>query len=46
MKTPWSTLLQYGTGIATILVLTIAGIALLLVVGAAVLITKAMVFIE
>jgi hypothetical protein len=40
MKTPWSKLLQYGAGFATIVVLCIAGIILMSVVGVGVLLTK------
>jgi hypothetical protein len=46
MKTPWSNLLQYGTATATIIVLSICGIALLATVGVAVVLSKILVFIK
>jgi len=39
-------LLQYGVGTATIFVLTLSAICLYLVVGAAILITKFLIFIK
>lgn len=46
MKTPWSSLLQYGTAIATLIVMSIAGIIFLAVVGVAILITKVLEVIQ
>ncbi len=46
MKTPWSNLLQYGAGIAVIVVLLAAGLILLTVVGLAVVLAKLSVFIK
>lgn len=46
MKTPWSDLLQYGAGIAVIVVLLAAGLILFAVVGFAVLLAKLSVFIK
>ena len=43
MKTPWSSLLNYGTAVAAVIVISISIVALLIVVAAAVLISK---FIE
>jgi len=40
MKTPWSNLLQYGAGFATIVVLCIAGIIMMTVVAIGVLLVK------
>jgi hypothetical protein len=46
MKTPWSDLLQYGAGIAVIIVILFASILLLAVVGVAVVLTKIMWYIK
>ena len=46
MKTPWSSLIQYGVGIATIVVMAICGIILLAVVGVAIALTKLSIFIK
>ena len=46
MKTPWSNLIQYGIGVATIIVISLSAICLLLVVGAAAVISKLLVFIK
>lgn len=46
MKTPWSNLIQYGVGVATIAVMAICGIILLLTVGVAIAIVKVSVFIK
>jgi len=46
MKTPWGKLLQYGTGIAAVLVLAIAGLIMMATVGLAVVATKISVFIK
>ena len=46
MKTPWSKLLQYGTGITTIIVLAVAGIIMMAAVALAIVLTKISVFIE
>ena len=43
MKTPWSNLLQYGTGIAVLIVITISILGLLLAVSIAVLLSKILV---
>jgi len=40
MKTPWSNLLNYGTAFAAILVIAISTMCLLIVVAAAVLVSK------
>lgn len=46
MKTPWSSLLQYGTGIAAGLVMAVSIIGLLLVVAVAVVVSKILVIIR
>ena len=46
MKTPWSSLLQYGVGVTTIIVLAIGGIILLTTVGLAVVLSKISVFVK
>lgn len=46
MRTPWSKLLQYGAGIATIAVICASAIILLAVVGLAVVLTKMSEFIK
>jgi len=46
MKTPWSNLLQYGVGIATMAVIIAGGLIMLTVVGLAVVISKVLVFIK
>jgi len=46
MKTPWSGLLQYGTAIAAIVVISIAGLLLMTVVGAAIVVSKLLVIIR
>ena len=40
MKLPWSNLVQYGLGMAVIIMMVICGIVLLAVVGVAVAFTK------
>lgn len=46
MKTPWSSLLQYGTGFAVITVLLVAGLILFVAVGLGILLAKMAVFIK
>ena len=46
MKTPWSSLLQYGTGFAVITVLLGAGLILFVAIGLAVILAKLAVFIK
>ena len=46
MKTPWSNLIQYGVGTATVIVLAVGGIIMLLIVGLAVVLAKISVFIK
>lgn len=46
MKTPWSSLLQYGVGIAAVIVIAFAAIGLMIVVGVAVLLAKVAVFVK
>ena len=46
MKTPWSDLLEYGAGIATVVVLGVAGLMLFVIIGVAVLAAKLMDFIK
>ena len=46
MKTPWSDLLEYGAGIATVVVLGVAGLLLFVLIGVAVLAAKLMDFIK
>lgn len=46
MKTPWSKLLQYGAGIAVIVVMLAAGLVFFAVVGIAVILAKLAVFIK
>lgn len=46
MKTPWSSLLEHGTTIAVLIVLAISAIAMLIVVGLAVLMSKILVIIR
>lgn len=40
MKTPWSKLLNYGTAVAAVVVISVSMVCLLIVVGAAVLLSK------
>jgi hypothetical protein len=46
MKTPWNKLLQYGTGIAAIIVMAIAGMIMMAAVAIAVVATKISLFIK
>jgi hypothetical protein len=46
MKTPWSNLLQYGAGLAVIVVMLAAGLIMFAVVGLAVALAKLSVFIK
>ena len=46
MKTPWSNLLQYGTAVAAVVVLAVAGIIMMATVALAVLLAKLSVFIK
>lgn len=46
MKTPWSKLLQYGTGVAAIIVLAVAGIIMMATVALAIALTKISLFIK
>lgn len=46
MKTPWSNLLQYGTGIAVMIVTILSALGLLLVVALAVIVSKILVIIR
>ena len=46
MKTPWHKLLQYGTALAAVTVILLAGVILLAVVGAAIVLSKILVFIK
>jgi len=46
MKTPWSNLVQYGVGLAVLLVMAVGGIIMLSIVGIAVVISKILVFIK
>ena len=46
MKTPWSSLLQYGTGFAVFTVMVAAGFILLVTVGLGILLAKIAVFIK
>lgn len=46
MNTPWSKLLQYGTGFATIVVILITGVILSAFIAVAVLISKLLVLIK
>lgn len=46
MKTPWSDLLQYGAGIAVIVVMLAAGLIFFAVLGVAIILAKLAVFIK
>jgi hypothetical protein len=46
MKTHWHSLLQYGVGVTTIIVVGLAGIALMVVVGGAVVLAKISAYIK
>lgn len=46
MKTPWSSLLQYGTAFATFAMIVAGGLILLAVVGVAVVMAKISVYIK
>jgi len=46
MKTPWNSLLQYGTAVAALIVITICGAILMAVVAGAIVISKILVIIR
>lgn len=46
MKTPWSSLIQHGTALAAVIVISISALILMTVVGIAIAITKILVFIR
>ena len=46
MKTPWSKLLQYGTGVAALIVIAVAGIVMMATVAIAIVLTKILVIIR
>lgn len=46
MKTPWSDLLKYGVTVTTVAVIAIGAVCLLAVLGVAVLVTKALVYMR
>jgi hypothetical protein len=46
MKTPWSSLMQYGTAIAAMAVIVAASLIFLTVLGVAILISKMLVLIK
>lgn len=44
MKTPWSSLLQYGTAAAAMIVISLSVVGLMFVVALAVIVSKILVF--
>ena len=46
MKTPWSDLIEYGVGVAAIIVMLITGIALFGILGTVVMLVKLFTFIR
>jgi len=46
MKTPWRSLMQYGVGLAAMLVIILGGLIMLTVVGIAVVLAKLAVFMK